>query len=373
MTVPTGLTISGSPITTSGTLALSLTSGYTIPTTTNITNLGTAYTHSQIAGGDSVHVSTTENTNWDTAYTHITTDVIETATDVQGAETDPQVGTYTNTYVCYGTGTQVTCADAGMTYATGTDSLTLAGDIAVNGDDITSDGNLTITPAGGNFLVGGNVGIGTTAPSYKLDVSGDARVSSSIFSPIYYLSSIGDLNHAFKKASDNFNGLTNGQQIRFWDYQNFYSPQSGLSVMHLQYNGNVGIGTTGPTAVLHINKTVGLTGSDDWQVKLKGTSDATVLLMAAQPGYSAIQAMQDYVSWTNRPLVLQQYGGNVGIGTAAPLYKLAVNGTASISSTLNVDGATTLAGDIAVNGDDITSDGNLTITPVGGSLIIKLG
>ncbi|MBU1198385.1 MAG: hypothetical protein KJ685_00975 [Nanoarchaeota archaeon] len=70
MTVPTGLTISGSPITTSGTLALSLTSGYTIPTTTNITNLGTAYTHSQIAGGDSVHVSTTENTNWDTAYTH---------------------------------------------------------------------------------------------------------------------------------------------------------------------------------------------------------------------------------------------------------------------------------------------------------------
>ena len=36
MSVPTGLSISGSPITTSGTLALSLTSGYAIPTTANI-------------------------------------------------------------------------------------------------------------------------------------------------------------------------------------------------------------------------------------------------------------------------------------------------------------------------------------------------
>jgi len=33
-------------------------------------NANTAYTHSQIAGGNSVHVSTTENTQWDTAYTY---------------------------------------------------------------------------------------------------------------------------------------------------------------------------------------------------------------------------------------------------------------------------------------------------------------
>ncbi len=35
-----------------------------------IANAKSAYDHSQIAGGDSVHVSTTENTNWDAAYTH---------------------------------------------------------------------------------------------------------------------------------------------------------------------------------------------------------------------------------------------------------------------------------------------------------------
>lgn len=43
MNVPTGLTVSGSPITSSGTLAVSLQSGYSIPTTTNQTNWSTAY------------------------------------------------------------------------------------------------------------------------------------------------------------------------------------------------------------------------------------------------------------------------------------------------------------------------------------------
>ncbi len=43
LTVPTGLSISGSPITTSGTLAISLSAGYSIPTTTKQTNWDTAY------------------------------------------------------------------------------------------------------------------------------------------------------------------------------------------------------------------------------------------------------------------------------------------------------------------------------------------
>lgn len=43
ITVPTGLTVTGSPITTSGTLALSLTSGYSIPTTANQTNWTAGY------------------------------------------------------------------------------------------------------------------------------------------------------------------------------------------------------------------------------------------------------------------------------------------------------------------------------------------
>jgi microcystin-dependent protein len=45
MTVPTGLSISGTPITASGTLAVTLSAGYSIPTTSDQTNWGTAYTN----------------------------------------------------------------------------------------------------------------------------------------------------------------------------------------------------------------------------------------------------------------------------------------------------------------------------------------
>jgi hypothetical protein len=43
LSVPTGLSVSGSPITTSGTLAISLASGYSIPTTASQTNWDAAY------------------------------------------------------------------------------------------------------------------------------------------------------------------------------------------------------------------------------------------------------------------------------------------------------------------------------------------
>ena len=43
MTVPTGLSVSGTPITTSGTLAISFASGYSIPTTAKQSNWDTAY------------------------------------------------------------------------------------------------------------------------------------------------------------------------------------------------------------------------------------------------------------------------------------------------------------------------------------------
>ena len=64
MTVPTGLSISGSPITTSGTLALTLTAGYSIPTTASQTNWDSAYTQRlQWDGGSTNLVASTGRTS----------------------------------------------------------------------------------------------------------------------------------------------------------------------------------------------------------------------------------------------------------------------------------------------------------------------
>lgn len=64
LTVPTGLTVSGSPITTSGTLAITLTAGYSIPTTASQTNWDTAYTdRNKWDGGSTGLVAATGRTS----------------------------------------------------------------------------------------------------------------------------------------------------------------------------------------------------------------------------------------------------------------------------------------------------------------------
>jgi hypothetical protein len=71
----TTATGTGSPVrATSPTLVTPILGTPTSGTLTNCTQAhwDAAYTHSQIAGGNSVHVSTTENTQWDAAYTHST-------------------------------------------------------------------------------------------------------------------------------------------------------------------------------------------------------------------------------------------------------------------------------------------------------------
>lgn len=83
LSVPTGLAVSGSPVTTTGTLAVTYDTGYAIPTTAKQTNWDTAYGWGNHASAgyltsytetDPVYVasswySTTNNsTNWNTAY-----------------------------------------------------------------------------------------------------------------------------------------------------------------------------------------------------------------------------------------------------------------------------------------------------------------
>ena len=108
MTVPTGLTISGNPITTSGTLALGLAAGYSIPTTANQANWTTAYNDSIISAGVSgtttkVLTLTQQDGGTITAsWTDINTDAVTSVFGRLGAVV-AQSGDYTTTLVTEGT------------------------------------------------------------------------------------------------------------------------------------------------------------------------------------------------------------------------------------------------------------------------------
>mgnify|MGYP000064802847 CR=1 FL=1 len=65
-TVPTGLTVSGSPVTTTGTIAIAYDTGYAIPTTASQTNWDTAYGWGDHASAG--YADGTNEANWNTAY-----------------------------------------------------------------------------------------------------------------------------------------------------------------------------------------------------------------------------------------------------------------------------------------------------------------
>ncbi len=207
MTVPTGLSISGTPITTSGTLALTFASGYSIPTTASQTNWDSAYTQRlQWDGGSTNLVSATGRTslggttvgqsmftltnpsaitfpqfNADNTVSALTASAFRTAI---GAGTSSTTGTVTSVG---GTGTVNGITLTGTVTSTG--NLTLGGTLSgvslttqVSGTlPIANGGTGTTTPA---LVAGTNITITGTWPNQTINAttSGGTVTTVSIVS-----------------------------------------------------------------------------------------------------------------------------------------------------------------------------------------------
>ncbi|NOU16510.1 MAG: hypothetical protein HOO91_02995 [Bacteroidales bacterium] len=176
----------------------------------------------------------------------------------------------------------------------------------------------------------GNVGIGTTIPSTKLEATG--TISSSIASAnVVY-----------------FNGYINGTYpnrvtLGTSDWSGYASLWNSGSVKTVHFNssgdsyfngGNVGIGTTTPTQKLHISNIGGSSATSgtiqNGMIRLYEEGFGNVLdigITSNNAGNSWIQAGFKFDLSVNKSLLLNPNGGNVGIGTTTPQNKLDVAGT----------------------------------------------
>ncbi|MCF7843688.1 DUF5011 domain-containing protein [Candidatus Gracilibacteria bacterium] len=200
------------------------------------------------------------------------------------------------------------------------------------------------------FSNSGNVGIGTTSPSQKLDVWGTIQ-ASGVSNPTI---NIGALNKETNGSSTlqfyaGTGGSYNGASIQYnknasVDRLDIIDGSGGPRVSFLN-GGNVGINTTAPNEKL---QTVGRVRFDDIYIG-QWSSNSRMESNNASTFYLGTGVAQDMILRTNGSDVLTlKNGGNVGIGTTSPSQKLDVWGNLNIATgstpTLLANTATGLVG-----------------------------
>lgn len=168
------------------------------------------------------------------------------------------------------------------------------------------------------------LGIGTTTPQTTLHVIGDITATNFIGNYAGTVSSA-------KVSSGVFGSLTGGGNFSFPAFLGISTssqlnlPQP-LSVYGNAYiEGNLGIGTTTPTAKLHVAGGSAVVGY------IAGSSGGVFITEPAAYGQPAIQGVTP--TFSPGTLAINPVGGNVGIGTTNPGAKLHVKGAAYFEGT----------------------------------------
>jgi hypothetical protein len=179
------------------------------------------------------------------------------------------------------------------------------------------------------FDNGTNVGIGTTSPSDKLSVSGAIRLIRTD-DTAQYSTIQSDSNGSFRAfAYRPYAGAGNYGDFRFVGGD---STGASATLMYINTNGNVGIGTTTPIAKLQVDGTnySFIAGSEAGNRRVNIGLDSS--------GEPSIQGTLS--NGTARQISINPSGGNVGIGTTTPERTLHVLGQTGIGTVLKLEGAT---------------------------------
>lgn len=205
----------------------------------------------------------------------------------------------------------------------------------------SKSGNLMLnqngTYANGLLVPNGNVGIGTMTPAHKLHVINSAN---SIGAGVFYDSSA-SAGYGVIARSDNGTPL-------------LVQGADGASLVTFQAGGNVGIGTTNPGTKLVIaenstsNNWLSMTntGGTIYLGPLSSTGNGITggLNYAGTLTTSGATALQLGTNSAAQVTILN--GGNVGIGTVSPGYKMDVAGDVNITGSYRVNGIPITSGGI---------------------------
>ena len=194
----------------------------------------------------------------------------------------------------------------------------------------------------------GNVGIGTTTPSAKLEVAGDIHPASNV-------------SYSLGSSTKSFLFTNTYAVSSAGDLQMF---AGGSERMRIESSGNVGIGTTSPAHKLTVNA-----ANDTTAVGIDFPSARFDFAANSTSGYATLFSMDDTgldighdaasrslnLKTNNLDRLTILGGGNVGIGTTSPTGKLDVVGSLVTTRVLTT-------GSLSLIGTDATASAQTVLT-----------
>jgi len=207
-----------------------------------------------------------------------------------------------------------------------------------------------LAASGNSWLNGGNVGIGTTVPTGKLEIvaglNQSAKIVVGVASNFGLPADAANLGAglALSRPSDGVytSGMfvINTNDVGFTSRSNYHFYDAGVEKVTILENGNVGIGTTSPGAVLQVKGTAGSnifqivnsTGNTAFtidnsnlnaQFYTGGGIDQASLGFLGTTGLGYSSGKLSFITGSASKMVLDT-SGNVGIGTTNPGAKLEI-------------------------------------------------
>ena len=160
----------------------------------------------------------------------------------------------------------------------------------------------------------GNIGIGTTNPLHTLYVNGDVGLTDG--SRIWFRGSSGSNTTGSQSYI-----FSDGLNLKIKGDDNVQLLGDGANViLHADYTGNVGIGTTNPLQTLHVSGQRILVDASNAGIMFR-TGGVNRYSVASVDGDFQVY---DEVNGLNRFYITS--AGNVGVGTTSPGWKLDVAG-----------------------------------------------